>query len=62
MQHYRERWHTENSVDFVPNHLRHLCDDSLDEILSDGPIRDYQLMAISQSVLDKYPSLFMETN
>lgn len=52
MTNYRERWHTQNSVDFVPAALRSMCDDSLSEIFSNSPMHpnEAQLMAAHKAL------------
>ena len=54
MTNYRERWHTENSVDFVPTALRGMCDDSLEEIFSTSPMsqNEKQLAAAHKSLME----------
>jgi hypothetical protein len=56
MVNYRERWQTNHSVDFVPRHLRDLCDDSLTDIFSDSPLKDNeaQLIAARKSLMKKH--------
>lgn len=53
MTNYRERWQTQHSVHFVPNALRGICDESLDEIFSTSPMRpsEAQLIAAHQALM-----------
>ncbi len=62
MSSYRENWGFELSSHFLPQNMRALCDASLEEIISAAPIRECQLLSVSASLLEKYPSLILDTN
>lgn len=62
MKQYRTLWAYENSAKYLPQALRALSDNSWEEMLSADPIRESQLFSVSANLLEKYPSLAIETN
>ena len=62
MVNYRERWNVQNSVDFVPDALRHLCDDSLNDMFSNAPTQEEKLMEAHKRAMKKHPRGMTETH
>jgi hypothetical protein len=62
MSTYRENWAYEASAHFLPQPMRDICNESLDEIVSSSPIRESFLLSVSANLLERFPSLALDTH